>query len=155
ADLRHPRLQEILDAHFEASQGLLRGIRQIAARDDSGVELAIPGGGPAGLYADPAFRKGLKKLGQREYTFDAWHFHHQMKDFIDLAHAVPDTVLILDHFGTPLGVGHYAGQRAEIFAQWQQDIAALAQCPNVYAKLGGLAMPDNGFGWNLQERPPT
>jgi L-fuconolactonase len=23
------------------------------------------------------------------------------------------------------------------------------------AKIGGLAMPDNGFGWNTAERPPT
>jgi predicted TIM-barrel fold metal-dependent hydrolase len=155
ADLRHPGLQEILDAHFEASQGLLRGIRQIAARDESGAALLIPGTGPAGLYSDSAFRKGLKKLGRREYSFDAWHFHHQMRDFIELARAVPDTVLILDHFGTPLGVGPYAGQRVDIFARWREDICMLAQCPNVYAKLGGLAMPDNGFGWNLQQRPPS
>jgi len=31
----------------------------------------------------------------------------------------------------------------------------LARCPNVIAKLGGLAMPDNGFGWHLADRPPT
>jgi predicted TIM-barrel fold metal-dependent hydrolase len=31
----------------------------------------------------------------------------------------------------------------------------VAACPNVVAKLGGLAMPDNGFGWHLDpaERP--
>jgi predicted TIM-barrel fold metal-dependent hydrolase len=25
----------------------------------------------------------------------------------------------------------------------------------VVAKIGGLAMPDNGFGWNTATRPPT
>ncbi|MEM7539804.1 MAG: amidohydrolase family protein, partial [Chloroflexota bacterium] len=45
--------------------------------------------------------------------------------------------------------------REEIFAQWKLDIAELAQCPNVYAKLGGLAMPDNGFGWDQADKPAT
>merc|ERR1712034_230533 len=27
--------------------------------------------------------------------------------------------------------------------------------PNVVAKLGGLAMPDNGFGWMGRDLPPT
>ena len=62
--------------------------------------------------------------------------------------------MILDHFGTPLGVGPYAGKRAEIFAKWKDDIAEVAACPNVYAKLGGMAMPDNGYGWNGAAKPP-
>ena len=63
--------------------------------------------------------------------------------------------MVLDHFGTPLGVGQYAGQRESIFAAWQDDIAAVAECPNVVAKLGGLAMPDNGFAWHERETPPS
>ena len=31
----------------------------------------------------------------------------------------------------------------------------LARCPNVVAKLGGLAMPVNGFGWHKREPKPT
>ena len=63
--------------------------------------------------------------------------------------------MILDHFGTPLGVGPYEGKREEIFAAWKDDMAAIAECKNVVAKLGGLAMPDNGFGWNKRATPPT
>jgi predicted TIM-barrel fold metal-dependent hydrolase len=63
--------------------------------------------------------------------------------------------MILDHFGTPLGVGPYTEHREEIFAQWKIDIANIARCSNVVAKLGGLAMPDNGFGWHEAQRPPT
>ena len=62
--------------------------------------------------------------------------------------------MVLDHFGTPLGVGPYAGQREEIFEEWKSDVAALAQCSNVVAKLGGMAMPDNGFGWDQRAIPP-
>ena len=49
----------------------------------------------------------------------------------------------------------YAGRRDEVFAEWAADIARLAACDNVVAKLGGLAMPDNGFGWHTADRPPT
>jgi predicted TIM-barrel fold metal-dependent hydrolase len=63
--------------------------------------------------------------------------------------------MILDHFGTPLGVGPFADHREAIFETWKVHIAELAECPNVYMKLGGLAMPDNGFGWDGRERPPT
>ena len=63
--------------------------------------------------------------------------------------------MILDHFGTPLGAGAYAGKQEQIFEQWRGDVAAIAECPNVFAKLGGLAMPDNGFGWDQRARPPS
>jgi predicted TIM-barrel fold metal-dependent hydrolase len=63
--------------------------------------------------------------------------------------------MVLDHFGTPLGVGEWAGRHDEIFPGWCADIEAIAACPNVVAKIGGLAMPDNGFGWHTAQRPPT
>jgi predicted TIM-barrel fold metal-dependent hydrolase len=68
---------------------------------------------------------------------------------------VPETTMVLDHFGTPLGVGTYAGRRDEIFDEWAAGITELAACDNVVAKIGGLAMPDNGFGWHTADRPPT
>jgi len=52
-------------------------------------------------------------------------------------------------------LGRFAGQRDAIFETWKHDIAAIAKCPNVIAKLGGLAMPDNGFGWDKRDRPAT
>ena len=81
--------------------------------------------------------------------------HHQNQAFAELARAVSDTTLVLDHFGTPLGVGRFADQRETIFAQWRLDIAEIARCPNVVAKLGGLAMPDNGFGWDKRGMPAS
>ena len=96
-----------------------------------------------------------RRLGELGYTYDTWHFFHQNRDYLALARAVPETTMILDHFGTPLGVGRYAGKQQEIFPRWKEDIAAIAECPNVIAKLGGLAMPDNGFGWDSRELPPT
>jgi Amidohydrolase len=117
--------------------------------------LMIPGGAPAELYLDPAFRAGVSRLGERGFTFDTWLYHYQIHELVVLARAVPGTTMVLDHFGTPLGVGPCAPQRDEIYEQWKLDIAQLARCDNVVAKLGGLAMPDNGFGWDKAPRPPT
>lgn len=144
----------VLEAHAAAGQGLFRGIRHAGPHDTSGT-LTNPGGANACPYSERAFREGVRTLGKMGYSYDTWHFFHQNQDYLALARAVPDTVMILDHFGTPLGVGAYAGRREEIFKQWQKDIAAIAECPNVYAKLGGLAMPDCGFGWETRPMPPT
>ena len=155
ADLRRDDLDETLDAHEAAAKGRFRGIRHAGACDPNPEALSIAGRAPRGLYADAHFRRGVARLGERGLTYDTWNYHHQIRDFTALARAVPGTVMVLDHFGTPLGVGEYAGKRNEIFARWKDDIAELAECPNVFAKLGGMAMPDNGFGWNTREVPPS
>ena len=156
ADLTdHEHLDEVLDAHDAAAGGLFRGIRHAGSHAIDPAPLRIPGRAPAGLYADPAFRRGVAHLGARGLTYDTWHYHYQNREFLDLARAVPDTLLVLDHFGTPLGVGAYAGHRDEIFAAWKDDIADIARCENVVAKLGGLAMPDNGFGWDVTGAPSS
>jgi len=147
-------LEKVLDAHEEAGRGLFRGIRHAGARALHPEALMIPGNAPEGLFADPDFRRGVGVLGRRGLTYDTWHYHYQNAEFLELARAVPETTLILDHFGTPLGVGPYADQREAIFEGWKEDIAALGECSNVVAKLGGLAMPDNGFGWHERGTPP-
>lgn len=155
ADLRSPRLDEVLDGHEALAGDLFRGIRHAGACDEDPAALAIPGRGAPGLYEDPDFRRGVARLGARGLTYDTWHYHHQLPAFRDLAAACPDTTMILDHFGTPLGVGRFAGRRDEYFDWWRDEVAALAKLPNVHAKLGGLAMPDNGFGWHERDRPVT
>ena len=155
ANLASVHLDEILDAHKEAANGLLRGIRHSIARDTKPEALSIPGRAPEGLSSDEDFRRGLNRLGQRGLTYESWLYHHQILDFRDMAKATPNTTFVLDHFGTPLGVGAYSGQREKIFEIWREDIAALSDCPNVVAKLGGLAMPDNGFGWEHRKLPPS
>lgn len=148
-------LSEVLTALKEASNGLFRGIRHSGARDPRPEDLVITGRAPAYLYGREDFRAGVRQLGEHSLTYDTWHFHHQNEDFLELAQSAPDTTFILDHFGTPLGVGIYKGRQDEIFQQWKFDIAQIAKCKNVYMKLGGLAMPDNGFGWDKQALPPS
>lgn len=149
------QLNELLDSHIEAGAGLFKGIRHAAAHDRRPEDLLIPGSAPPYLHGREAFRKGIRMLAEKGLTYDTWHFHHQNLDFLDLARAIPECTMVLDHFGTPLGVGIYASCKDEIFQEWKQEIAELASCPNVYAKLGGLAMPDNGFKWHQAAKPPS
>lgn len=157
ADLRLGNaVKEVLDAHMAAGDGLFRGIRHAGARVASREGYSVfAGRAPKGLYADPGFIEGVRLLGQMGMTYDTWQYHYQLSEFADLARAAADTQMILDHFSTPLGVGEFAGKQDEIFNVWQQAMADLAKLPNVALKIGGLAMPDNGFGWHTRATPPT
>ncbi len=156
ADLRlGDLLDEVLDAHAAAGQGRFVGIRQALARAPEPEVMAIPGRAPEGLSTDPDFRAGLARLGERGLVYDSWHYHHQNIEFAELAAAVPGTTMVLDHFGTPIGVGRYADRRDEVFEVWRDDIVKVAENPNVVAKIGGLAMPDNGFGWHQRATPAS
>ncbi len=155
ADQHEDLLGELLAKHTQVCAGRLRGIRHAGAHDAHPEELFITLDTPPDLYGMESFRRGLKLLAASGLTYDTWHYHHQNRDFIDLARAVPECTMILDHFGTPLGVGRYSGLRDEIYQNWKEDMRELARCENVYVKLGGLAMPDNGFGWDRARRPPS
>ena len=144
----------VLDAHLAASSRF-RGIRHAASFDPSPEVRNAHTNPPQGLYGREDFRAGFRQLAPRGLSFEAWQYHHQLPEVTALARAFPDTTIILNHFSGPLGIGPYAGQRETIFTQWRRDLAELASCPNVVAKLGGLVMPINGFGFHYAALPPT
>jgi predicted TIM-barrel fold metal-dependent hydrolase len=147
ADLRlGARVEEVLRAHLAAAPDRFRGIRQSASWDaDAAVLGPLSGRVPAGLYRDAKFREGFAVLQRLGLSFDAWLLEPQLAELIDLARAFPETAIVLDHVGTPLGIAAYAGKRESRFGAWRESIRALAECPNAVVKLGGLAMPFAGF----------
>ncbi len=146
---------EVLEAHRAAAPDRFRGIRHAAGWDRDERVRRSHTNPPEHLLLDPAFREGYAQLGKLGMSFDSWLYHPQIPELTDLARAFPDIPVIFDHFGGPLGIGPYEGRREEIFAQWKKDVAELATCPNVHAKLGGINMAVNGFGWHKRETPPT
>lgn len=148
-------LREVLAAHEEAGQGLFRGIRHGGAHDPDKTLRWLDATPHPDLFSQTGFRQGVKLLGDLGYTYDSWHYHFQNEAFTDLARAVPTTTIVLDHFGTPCGVGNYQGKMEEVLAEWKVVINKMAQCENVVVKIGGLAMPVNGFGWQEQSAPPS
>ena len=146
---------EVLAVHEEAGKGLFRGIRHAAGWDASQEVRNSHTNPHEHLYADPAFRAGFAQLEKFGMTCDAWHYHTQIHELTDLARAYPGITIIHDHFGGPLGIGPYEGRRSEIKEQWKKEMAELATCPNVVCKIGGLAMPINGFGFHKNAKPAT
>jgi L-fuconolactonase len=144
---------EVLEAHIEASPRF-RGIRHMTAWD-SHEDARYPDPSlRAGMLRDAKFQEGFARLAPLGLSFDAWLFHPQIPDLTALARTFPETPIVLDHFGGPLGIGHYATRKQEVLADWKRDIAELAQCQNVHAKLGGLVMDINGLGFDQREQPP-
>lgn len=146
---------EVIEAHRQAAGGLLRGIRHSVAYypDPPAVERYT--GRIRHLLLDGDFRRGFAQLAPAGLSFDAWLTHEQIPELTDIAQAFPETTIVFDHFGGPMGIGPYAGRQADIFPQWQKDVTDLATCDNVVAKLGGLAMPINGWGWDTRDTPAT
>jgi predicted TIM-barrel fold metal-dependent hydrolase len=156
ADLRRgAAVDEVLEAHLAAAPARFRGIRHASAYDESPAVRPTHTNPPKGLLGLPDFREGFARLARHGLSFDAWLYHHQIPELTALARAHPETVIILDHFGGPIGIGPYEGKRNEIFAQWMKDIVSLSECPNVVAKLGGINMAVNGFGWHKRDLPPS
>jgi predicted TIM-barrel fold metal-dependent hydrolase len=145
----------VLEAEIAAGNGRFRGIRHSSAWDADPNVAGMYAKRPKGLLRDPSFRKGFACLAPLGLSFDAWLFHPQLDEFIDLARAFPDTRIILDHCGGPVGIGSYAGRREEIFAAWKASIRQVATCPNVVVKLGGLAMRLLGYDFHERPKPPS
>ena len=147
--------EPVLEKHLEVGQELFKGIRHAGGWDPHPNVRNSHHNACEGLYLLPDFLDGLQTLAKLGYVFEAWQYHHQISQITQLAKQFPDLIIILNHFSGPLGIGPYENKREEIFTQWQKDLKELSQHENVFAKLGGLAMPVNGFGFHLQDRPPS
>jgi predicted TIM-barrel fold metal-dependent hydrolase len=138
-------VRPVLEAHRSAAPARFRGIRHSPAWDADPAVLGMLQRNPPGLLAEPTFRAGLAELAAMGLSYDCWLLAPQLPELIAMARAVPDLTIICDHLATPLGTASYAGRRDADFAEWAGNIEALAGCPNVVMKVGGLAMPFGGF----------
>lgn len=148
-------VREVLEAHQAASSNRFRGIRHASGWHESKDIRNSHTNPPEHLMLDEKFREGLNTLGEMGLSFDAWFYHHQMSEFAELAKSCPQTNIILDHFGGPLGIGPYKGKADQVFADWQENLSKLKDCGNVFFKLGGINMKISGFDWHTREKPPT
>src|SRR5215813_10259414 len=145
----------VLEAEIAAGNGRFRGIRHSSPWDADKDVAGMYATRPKGLLLDTTFRKGFACLAPLNLSFDAWLFHPQIGELADLARAFPDTKIVLDHCGGPIGLGRFAGKREETFKLWKAAIQDIAKCPNVRVKLGGLAMCLLGYDFHLRPKPPS
>jgi predicted TIM-barrel fold metal-dependent hydrolase len=149
------RVEPVLEAHIRAGGGRFRGVRHSAGWDASDTIGNSRADMRPGLYARPDFRAGLATLANRGLSFDAWLYHPQLGDVVDLARAFPAAPIVMGHVGGVLGYGPYAGKKDEVFAVWKRGMTDLAACPNVVVKLGGQMRRLATFDYGLAEKPPS
>jgi len=149
------RVEPVLHEHIRAGGGRFRGVRHSAAWDASDIiGNSRTATGPH-VMMQPDFRSGLARLTALGLSLDAWAFHPQLADTVDLARAFPHANIIVGHVGGPLGYGPYAGKRDEVFKSWKAGITELAKCPNVVMKLGGMMMRLAAYDYRTQPAPPS
>jgi len=147
-------VRDVLEAHVAAGNGRFRGIRHAGAWDASDKIRVSHTHPPQGLYSTAKFREGFAQLGPLDLSFEAWQYHPQLPEVAKLADAFPNTRILLDHVGGPLGIGPYAGKRQEVFELWAAGVRDLAKRGNVSVKLGGLGMAICGFDFHKRDSLP-
>ena len=132
----------MLEAQIAAGGGRFRGIRhqRLVGRRATQVRNGRAASRPQrALLATPDFREGFADSHRAASPSMRWCYHPQLPELTELARAFPETTIVLNHFGRPLGIGPYAGKRDEVFGAWRPDRRA-RDVPERRAKLGGIPM---------------
>jgi L-fuconolactonase len=132
--------EAVLDAHLAAASGRLRAIRRCAAWDEDETLNYPILKTRRGMLGDARLQGALRALAARDLMFETWIYHTQLDELDELAGAVPECTIILDHAGLPLAKGRFAGA-ADSEPIWRHSIERLADRSNIHAKIGGLITP--------------
>ncbi|MFE9575516.1 amidohydrolase family protein [Nocardia sp. NPDC006044] len=148
-------VDNVIEHHIAAGQGRFRGLR-FGASWDASPQLALshPDNRPH-MLAEPAIRDCVRVVADRDLSLDLWILAPQLADAAELADALPESRLVLNHCGAPLGFGPYATDRAAHFATWARGIREVAQRPNVVCKLGGILATAAAFDYRTAPAPPN
>ncbi len=131
-------VEPLLDAHQRASGGRFRGVRISAPwHEDSRL---------ARIVDDPGYlrrrevRAAIAVLARRGLSLDVWVYHTQLDEVAALAEANPGLTIVLNHFGAPILGGPFRGREDEVFADWRERMARLAEHPKVVVKAGAMVI---------------
>jgi predicted TIM-barrel fold metal-dependent hydrolase len=147
------RVEPVLEALQAASANRFRGIRHSVTWDPHPEVENTAAHKMEGQVGSDKFRTGARVLARMGYTLEGWCYHPQLAEMAAFAKAVPELTIVLNHVGGLLRTGPYANRDNEIMESWRKGIAAVAACPNVVIKLGGLGMVRCGFDWHTREKP--
>ena len=149
-------VDEVLDAHIAAGNGLFRGIRHATAFDtDPAVRRSHTRPTP-GLMADPAFRTGVHRLAAKAMTFDAWLYHPQI---VGARRPRQRRTRVHVRARPPRRPARHR-RRTRATAKRSRRVAdrhgrGWRLCENVVVKLGGIGMAIYGMGYEHRADPPS
>ena len=147
------RVAPVLEALQAASPNRFRGIRHTVTWDPHPEVENTAAHKIQGQLASDQFRAGARVLARMGFSLEGWLYHPQLPELAAFAKAVPELTIVLNHVGGLLRTGPHANRDDEVMAAWRNGIAAVAACPNVVVKLGGLGMTRTGFDWHTRDKP--
>jgi L-fuconolactonase len=151
ADLKlGDRVEPVLQALQAASPNRFRGIRHTVTWDP---HPEIENRENEGALTTAGYRAGAQVLARMGLSLDIGVCFPQLPELATFAKALPDLIIILNHLGGLTRVGPYANKDDEVIPAWRRGMTAVAECPNVHIKLGGIGMPRLGFDWHTRTRP--
>src|SRR6201981_2219723 len=130
-------VEPVLEALRAASPNRFRGIRHTVTWDP---HPEIESREKEGVLATAGYRAGARVLGRMGLALDIGVCFPQLPELAVFAEALPDLTIILNHLGGLTRVGPYGNRDNEVLPAWRRGIAAVAECPNVNLKLGGIGM---------------
>ena len=110
--------------------------RFVGDKHFKGVRQVLHGGMERGTCLLPSFVASMNLLGEHNLIYDLCLRPDEIADGTKLARQCPHTRFVLDHCGNP---DIYAASDSPARLQWQQDMAQLADLPNVVCKISGIA----------------
>ena len=146
-------VEPALNALQEASPNRFRGIRHSVTWDPHPEIENTAAHSMPGQLASESFRAGARVLSRLGMSLEGWLYFPQLPELADFAKAFPDLTIILNHIGGLIRVGPYGNRDDEVLETWRNGIAAVAECPNVNMKLGGIGMTRTGFDWHERDKP--
>src|SRR5262249_27490421 len=109
ADLRlGDGVTRVLEAEIAAGDGRFRGIRHSVVWDANEMFSRGRTNSPKGQMGDATWRAGVARLAPLKLSLAASLSHPQLMELADLGRAFPQTTIVLNHVGGPLGIGPYA-----------------------------------------------
>ena len=118
-----------------AARPLVKGVRRNLQDEADGFALT------------DRFTAGVRLLADRGLVADLCVRERQLAEVTQLVRAVPEVTFVLDHLGKP-------GIRSGRWQPWADDLARLADQPNVVAKLSGLATEADPAAWTAGQLAP-
>ena len=118
-----------------AARPLVKGVRRNLQDEADGFALT------------PGFRTGVRLLAEHGLAADLCVRERQLAEVTELVRATPEVTFVLDHLGKP-------GIRDGRWQPWADDLARLAELPNVVAKLSGLTTEADWSAWTAGQLAP-
>ena len=132
-DLRSDNLQQRLEHYAQFKN--IKGFRHI-----------LQGEEPA-FMLQASFLKGIGLLQRFNFTYDVLVFPKHLKAALQLVKQFPDQPFVIDHIAKPYIKGG-------IIDGWKEDIAAIAQYPNVHCKISGMVTEADMRNWKQADFTP-